>query len=387
MKKVLIIGPIRDFGGRELEVGFIAYALRQKYEVTICSTGNLTKNSQVYHFNTKQKVVTLNQLLYKKHISLKVVAIFSFLKNFNKVLTVVNFTNNKLAKRYFNYNKKRLIVLTNLIKQYDLVVICAQLSSSLIPEISAISKQFKKPLLFRTTGAIVKKTIQNTEFLRNVNCFIHHSSVNAKNFEKYYFEHSFIKIDQCAFNEVDLIKLPLNNGNNKTFATISRIEKDKNIDVVIKAFLKTKNEGETLYVIGEGLEFNTLVNLANGDKSVIFTGFVSNTKIVNYLKHIDCVIVSYYKLETGPLTGIESMAAGKLIISSKTGAMEERLGNDCFWYDGTQEDLENRLNEVRELSNKEVFELSKKVRERYLESYRIATIEKKYLEVVDAYIK
>ena len=45
---MLIIGPIGDFGGRELEAGFIANSLSDNYDVEICSIGNITKNSQVY---------------------------------------------------------------------------------------------------------------------------------------------------------------------------------------------------------------------------------------------------------------------------------------------------------------------------------------------------
>ncbi|MBI9042250.1 glycosyltransferase family 4 protein [Lutibacter sp.] len=385
MKKVLIIGPIGDFGGRELEVGFIAHALRPTYDVTICSTGNVSNTSQVYHFNTKQKVVTLNQLVYKKYIGLKLLAHLSFLKNFNKALTVVNLTNNKLAKRFLNYNKKRLIVLKDLIYQFDAVFICAQLSSSLISEIIAISKAFHKPILFRTTGTIRNNMVSDSAIFKKIDVFIHHSINNASNFENYYFKHSYVLIDQCAFNEIDLLKVPLKERKIKKFIVLSRLSIEKQVDIVIKAFDAVSEEGDCLYIYGDGEEKENL-KILKFKSTIIFKGFVKQSDLPTIFNESDCLIVSSLD-EAGPLTGLEAMASGVLTISTRVGAMEERLENDCFWYNGTQEDLEARFKEVKKLSSKEVHELSKKVRERYLKSYRIATIERKYLEVVDAYIK
>ena len=46
MKKVLLIGPFEDYGGREIDTAFIASSLYENFEVSICSTGNITKKSQ-----------------------------------------------------------------------------------------------------------------------------------------------------------------------------------------------------------------------------------------------------------------------------------------------------------------------------------------------------
>lgn len=385
MRKTLIIGPIGDFGGRELEVGFIANALSPKYEVTICSTRNLSSTSQVYNFNSRQKVITLNQLLFNKYISLILLANFSFLKNVKKKLDVVNFTNNKLAKRYLNYNKKRIIVLKNLINQYDLVFICAQLSSSLIPEIITIAKEFNKPILFRTTGTIRNKMASNPIIFNLVDVFIHHSLNNANNFENFYFKKNNVLIDQCAFNEINFLKEPLKENKIKNFIVLSRLSKEKQIDVVIKAFDTVSEEGDCLCIYGDGEEKENLKLLRN-KSNIVFKGFVHQSDLPAIFNKLDCLIVSSSE-EAGPITGLEAMASGLLIISTRVGAMEERLGNDSFWYNGTQNDLEKKFKEVKELSINEVHELSKKVRKRYLESYQMKMIEQKYITVVDEIFK
>jgi glycosyltransferase involved in cell wall biosynthesis len=255
----------------------------------------------------------------------------------------------------------------------------------LIPEIITISKAFDKLILFRTTGTIRNNMVSNTAIFKLVTVFIHHSIHNANNFENYYFKHAQGLIDQCAFNEINFLKIPLKESKIKNFIVLSRLSKEKQVDIVIKAFDTVSEEGDCLYIYGDGQEKENL-KILNYKSTIIFKGFVKQTDLPTIFNESDCLIVSSSE-EAGPLTGLEAMASGVLIISTRVGAMEERLGNDCFWYDGTQKDLEKKFKEVKELSNEEVHELSKKVRERYLKSYRIATIERKYLEVVDAYIK
>ena len=43
--KILLIGPIGDFGGREVEVNIIARALENDFNVSILSTGYMTADS------------------------------------------------------------------------------------------------------------------------------------------------------------------------------------------------------------------------------------------------------------------------------------------------------------------------------------------------------
>lgn len=381
MKKVLIIGPIGDFGGRELEVGFIANVLRLNYEVTICSTGNISNTSQVYHFNPKQRVVTLNQLLYNNDIVLKLAANFSCFKNFNNNATVSNFTNNRLAKRYLNYNKKKAVVLKKVVKQFDLIFICAQLSSSFVPEIINFSKEFNKPILFRTTGNIYNN--QNLDCLKYVNIFIHHSHRNARKLSDKY---NYKIIDQCAFNEISLLKIPTINKKVNNFMTVSRIEKDKNIEVVVKAFLKNTDVNDRLYVVGMGSDLSRLVNNTK-DERVVFTGFIPNNELQKIFNICECFIVSYYELEAGPLTGIEAMAAGKVIISSKTGAMIERISDEyTFWHNNDIDNLYQKIKQVKALSIEKVKVVSEANRARYNLAYSKNIIKRNYIEIISNFI-
>ncbi|WP_245683452.1 glycosyltransferase family 4 protein [Pseudotamlana agarivorans] len=381
---MLIVGPIGDFGGTELEAGFIAKSLSSKYEVSVCSTGNISKNSEIYNCRRKFKVYTLNQLLYKNDVFLRLLAKVSYIKN-NRHKDIFSLINNKIAKSYFNYDKKRTDLLNLLIPQYDLVLICAQLSSVMISDIITVSKKNKKPLVFRVTTTVKRHTISNPDIFNKVDLFIFHSQKNSKNFEKYYFEPPYLLIDQCAIKESELLRLPLKNKRIDNFFVLSRLSKEKQINVVINAFKNVSKKEGRLFIFGEGDEKRNLVNLAVNDGNIVLKGYVENSEIVNVFKNCDCLVISSSE-EAGPLTALEAMASGTPIISTKVGAMEERLGDDCFWYDGSQEDLENKMKLITSMSESQISNLSEKLRRRYLSNYKISFIEKKYINAVERLI-
>ena len=142
--------------------------------------------------------------------------------------------------------------------------------------------------------------------------------------------------------------------------TVSRIEKNKNIDVVINAFCKSEDLNDRLFVVGNGPDLNKIASQTK-DERVIFTGFIANDELQKIYKICECFIVSYYKLEAGPLTAIEAMAAGKVIISSKTGAMTERLTDKfAFWHHNDEAHLFQKLREVKKLKIESVKEISER---------------------------
>lgn len=374
-KRILIFGPIGDFGGRELEAGFIANVLSTKYDVAICSSGVISNKSQVFDFNKNLKVFSVKELLFEKYWIIKLMALLSFLKN-NFEGTVYNYINNGFVKRYGGYDKKLQTVLEDLITGYDAVFIIAQLSSGLLSDVIGIAKNKNKKVFFRTTGKI---TSSDYDFINSVDCFIHHSINNANKVE---IDKKYVVIDQCAYDEKILLSIPLVDNRVSKFLTLARLEKEKNVDIVIKAFKKIKVDGDVLYVVGDGEELHNLKKIADNEKDIIFTGFIKNNDLHKYFSLVDCIIIPFYEFETGPLTGIEAMASSRLIISPKTGAMQERLSQNCYWFVNSIDDLSKQMLLVRDLTVEEVLTLSQKIRDRYLEEYSVKNISERYLAVV-----
>ncbi|PHS09002.1 MAG: hypothetical protein COA88_05720 [Kordia sp.] len=383
-KKILLIGPIGDFGGRELEVGFIANALNEECDVKICSTVYYTKQSQVFDFVAEEHMFSLAGKVVEKHMIIKLFAFIAYIR-FGFKYSVSCFFNNKINKKYASVVRKTHQVIEDLIVENDMIIICAQLSSAYMKEIVSYSFDKNIPVVFRTTGAVIKEnfsTNEKIEWLEKVSLYLHHS-VNNTNRLVFLNNYNTKIIDQCAFNEKRLFEIPLLEEKVNIFLTISRLVKEKNIDIVIKAFKKIKKDGDKLYVVGNGSDLKNLIAIADGDEDIVFTGFVDNIKLVKYFKIAQCVIISYYEFETGPLTGIEAMSAARIIISSKTGAMEERIPFNKFWYDNSVELLVEQMNSVKKLTKNECFTYSSEIREEYLKGYSIASIKKKYRNVVN----
>ncbi len=382
-KKILIIGPIGDFGGREIEVGFIARTLGEEYEVLVCSTGYISSWSQVFDFLQARQVTSFRIYLYTRFFWIRLCTIFSYLKN-RRQHEPAFYAKNTINKKYFNAEGKIEKFIEALVSSTDVILICAQLSSSYLKKIVHYSAVHDTSVFFRTTGGISSLPGQGDDWVQKVYMFIHHSYGNASKLN-YFNGYRYTIIDQCANSEDSLLEIPLVNRKVKVFLTIATLAQDKNIDVVIKAFKAAKEPGDKLKIVGQGPELQKLKNLAKDDVDITFVGFIPNKSLVNVFALCDCVIISHYEPETGPITGVEAMAAGRLIISAKTGAMPERLPTNPFWFDNTVEQLSNQIIKVKALERNQVLYLSKDMRYRYNNKYRKEIIQKEYIELMNSF--
>lgn len=379
-KNILLFGPIGDLGGRELEIGFIAKSLMDDYEVNICSSSYFTNQSQTFDFIPNHKMFSLASKVMNKYFIIKMLSFFAYLR-FGCKYSMTYYYRNSIAKKYANVVEKTNHILEELVENSDLVIICAQLSSAHLKEIVTFSKLKNKPILFRTTGTILKYTdaqiSYNFSWLENVKTFIHHSESNASKLSKLS-KHNYVIIDQCAYNEDKLKVIPLKKREITNFIVLSRLSKEKQIEIVINAFITSSDPKDYLHIYGSGPELATLKQLAFGCKNIIFHGYISHNFIYEVFKKNDCLIISSIE-EAGPLSGIEAMAAGIPIISTRVGAMPERLLNYDFWYNGTQHDLEKQIKIIK---NNNVLDISKALRKRYISTYSQATIKRQYLSLI-----
>ncbi|WP_341220836.1 glycosyltransferase [Polaribacter atrinae] len=378
-KKILIISPVGAVGGRELEVGFIASTLSDLYDVKVISTGNYTRDSQVITFKGFS-FTGVNALIFKQNfyirIFIKLVSLFK-----QNQINSYSALSNAFVKKILNIKLKRINILKEEILKTDLVLFCAQLTSNYLVDVIPYAKNNNKPVLFRTTGFIDEN--KDFSYLKYIDLFIHHSKKNAERLDNNY---PFKIIDQCSFNEDEFLKIPVLDRKVHNFMTVSRIDKNKNINVVINSFCKTKDPKDMLYVVGSGPDLERLKAVTK-DERVVFTGFIPNDELQKIHKICECVIISFYKKESGPITAIEAMASGKVIISSKTGAMTERLKDEfSFWHDNDEVNLFNIINEVKKLEVEKVKRISKQTKDRYNSKYSKVNIANKYKECISFYI-
>jgi glycosyltransferase involved in cell wall biosynthesis len=376
---LLIIGPIGDIGGRELETGFIANTLSEDYNLTICSTANYTFKSQIFDFVSKAQIASLNQLIFNQNLWFKLLAVISHLKS-SKKGSVLDYVNNSLAKKtgYRNYALKQI---KKKIDNADAVIVCAQISSNYIKDVIVYSNTMQKPTLFRTSSTIKDSDVDYKDWLYKVTLFVHHSLSNANRLS--FFEtHNYQLIDQCTFKEAEMLKItPADKF--KSLLYIGRLSSEKGISELI-SFFKNNEIDLNLKIIGDGQLYDELKNQCSSLKNVELLGFLNQDEILKYIKQSDAIVIPSYE-ESGPLVGLEAMASARLVISTNVGAMPERLegAKTQFWFDiKDSESFEAVVTHISKLSATEIEDISKNNRQIYLDKYRVDIIKSQYKNTI-----
>lgn len=104
-----------------------------------------------------------------------------------------------------------------------------------------------------------------------------------------------------------------------------------NIPCILRAFHKVQSirPEATLTLVGGGSEHENLVRMAEelGLQNVTFTGRVANEDIYTYLNRAD-IMLSAPTVDNMPVSVLEAMNAGLLVISSKVGGVPYMVKNN-----------------------------------------------------------
>lgn len=374
-KKILIIAPTNKNGGRELETGFIGSVLSSEFDVSLVSTAQYFKDSQVLEFSGF-KYTSLNEEIYRGSWVVRcVIGLVSLLKsgisNSSRALSVPG------LKKRLNVEGKKIALLKAHVESCDLVLICAQVYSNYVAEVIKFAKTSNKKVAFRTTGTIYRdERLRQLSWIEDVDRFIHHSEANASKIKDR--NDTYVIIDQCAYRESELLEVPITAKKINRYFMLTRLTAEKRVGLVIEAFKNVSGENRRLRIYGEGKEMSQLQLLAEGEEGIEFMGQITQGQIVEAFKDNDCLIISSLE-EAGPLNGIEVMASGKVVMSTKVGAMPERFGDEAIWFDGTVDGLISKLKELEELAPEAIETYGKRTRQRYIEHYSINKVAEKYL--------
>lgn len=97
-----------------------------------------------------------------------------------------------------------------------------------------------------------------------------------------------------------------------------------NIPCILRAFKKVQTElpNAMLTLVGDGSQHETLIQMAKemGLRSITFTGRVDNGEIYHYLDKAD-ILLSSPTIDNMPVSILEGMNAGLLVISSNVGGV------------------------------------------------------------------
>ena len=154
----------------------------------------------------------------------------------------------------------------------------------------------------------------------------------AKIFDKHQLPYTIIpniiELDESQYHERTTI--------HPNFICTRAHEELYNIPCILRAFQKVLPElpEATLTLVGDGSQHNALVRMAKdmGLQNVTFTGKVDNKEIYQYLNQSD-IFLSAPTVDNMPVSVLEAMNAGLLVISSRVGGVPYMINDDDNGYD------------------------------------------------------
>lgn len=148
----------------------------------------------------------------------------------------------------------------------------------------------------------------------------------AKIFDKHQIPYTIIP----NIIELDDKQYRLRETLNPNFICTRAHEELYNIPCILRAFQKALTElpEATLTLVGGGSQHEALVNMVKemGLTNVTFTGRVDNTEIYAYLDQSD-IFLSSPTVDNMPVSVLEAMNAGLLVISSRVGGVPYLIRN------------------------------------------------------------
>jgi len=375
MKRIFIFGQIDDFGGREVEVRNIIKSFDSVFNVYLVSLYYMSSDSIAVK-GVKCEYSNVYSLLYKKNLLLKFLAILS--KFFNKSnKPSYFFLENSISKKIFNFKVLKTNVLKKEIDKADYVIYCGILDLHILKDMIEYCNKKNKKIIIRITGKISKIENYIIDQLKGKCQILVHSESNSK----ILFSNNITNvkiIDQTTLQEKELLEIPISNNRKCVFGYLGRFSKEKGILELLEIFKNSKFE---IKVAGNGPLKDDVFDLI--EKKENFLGELNQNDLINFFSSIDVLIIPSFE-EAGPLVGIEAMAAGKIIFSTKVGAMQERLKatKNNFWFDILQKDTLIQLIRIVDNMDEEVKdEICESNRKVYQAKYSLEQNKKAYLSL------
>ncbi len=144
-----------------------------------------------------------------------------------------------------------------------------------------------------------------------------------------------------------------------------RLGYQKNIKMLIEAFKNIKTKDTKLVIIGKGPDINKLKNLSAGNKNIIFTGYLSDKKLLNYARGADIAVLPSRAESWGLVIG-EAMACKLPVISSDVGMAKELLADNrgIVLKKETKEELADKIDYL--LNNKDICKTMEEKSRKYI---------------------
>ena len=177
--------------------------------------------------------------------------------------------------------------------------------------------------------------------------------------------------------------------NKKLILWIGRLDPDKGLHILIKALPLIVKERNDILVVVKGRAINkryfewinALTEILGVRKYIIYrTGWTPNIKMIYYYRATDVYVHTSFS-EGFSLTLLEAMASGVPVVGNNASSIPEALGNAGLLFNGTEEELAQKVLEVL-TDEKKASKMGLNEFQRVIEEgFTAMSMAKKYLEV------
>jgi glycosyltransferase involved in cell wall biosynthesis len=327
--KILIVVPTYypafQFGGPIFQIHYLAKNLiKNKILVTVCTTdkGNKTSvNSKIKKTVEGVEVFYFRRLFPKFYFSISMISFL--LRNINKYELVH-------IHSIFNFPSAVSLIFSALFKKKIILSPRGILDEDLIKSKNAILKKFWL-YLFKY---ILSRKVE----------VIHATTELEKKKIKFYFKNSNIKVIPNGFDLNSFLKKNLKNNLNKKYNKyfkkktnllyLGRVEKKKNIDLILKSISKAKLPNFTFNVVGSGDEkyLKYLCNLCcklNLNENVNFIDHLDNVSKIYFYQNSSHLLLPS-KSENFANVVLESIFFGKSVLISEEVGLKDFVKKNNF---------------------------------------------------------
>lgn len=336
-RKIKLLISLQDSGGLGGAENFIlslAEALRKKKIIVEFTSWNRSKVKNII----EKKGFKVRPI----PIRMDIISNFRGLVKFFLFLPLTFFVDWNILKKFIHQNGD-YIFLTGVSDKILLSPIARLLGLKVIwIEYSSLEPVFKKnyyipKILYRVVKNLAEVVIVPTVYSKSY--LIPQTRISE----------SKIVIIPCGIEiPKNRIKDVKHKSNRKIIGVVSRLERGKGQDLLIKSVSNLKAKNFKLLIVGEGEELNRLRRLVKKlkmEEKVEFRGYVDN--VYDELFKFDVfVFPSTWELEGFGIVPLEAMAAGVPVIACDYGPIPEVIGDAGYLVNPNKKDLTNAINSV-----------------------------------------
>ena len=345
MKKILIIhNKYREVGGEDVAVKNEIDLLKTSYTVDTLIFENEIRN-HVFQFvyflinrnlksekKLKKKLEEFNpDLVYIHNTWFKAsLGILKLLKN-RKIKTIIKLHN-------FRYFCTRHWLKTNHLNNKPFCEACGFEKNRTFIFNKYFSESTIKSIFMIIYGKLYFKYLKSGKFKILVLSNFHKNFLNGLGFDK---EKVFVQRNYIT----PYYKLVNNDDKSSYVLYAGRISKEKGVDELVSAFLKSENKKLNLKIVGDGPELGNLKQKYNY-KQIEFLGMLENNQVIELIQKSKAIVTATKLYEGQPTILTEASILGKPSIFPDFGGMAEFFSEDYplkfeqFNYD----DLVNKIN-------------------------------------------